>query len=126
MENIKQPNNIKNIFKGIMISIIVTCILLLVLSAILTYTSVDENIIKPAIIIITGISILIGSSICNLKIKKRGILNGTIVGGTYLILIYVLSSILNSNFALNMGAVTIMLIGMGLGIIGGILGVNKK
>lgn len=126
MENIKQPNNIKNIFKGIMISIIVTCILLLVLSAILTYTSVDENIIKPAIIIITGISILIGSSICNLKIKKRGILNGAIVGGTYLILIYVLSSILNSNFALNMGAVTIMLIGMGLGIIGGILGVNKK
>lgn len=126
MEVVKKTSNIKNIFKGIIISIISTLVLLFILSIVLTYTSVSENIIKPAVIIITGISILIGSSISNIKIKKRGMLNGAIVGGIYLISIYILSSIINSNFCFNTESVIIILIGMVFGILGGIIGVNKK
>ena len=126
MELVKKTSNIKNIFKGVIISIILTVILLLILSAVLTYTSVSENIIKPAVITITAMSILIGSSISNIKIKKRGILNGAIVGGIYLISIYILSSIVNSNFCFNIESIITILIGMGFGILGGIIGVNKK
>lgn len=126
MEMVKKTNNIKYIFTGILISVVLTIMLLFILSIILTYTSVAENIIKPAIIIITGISILLGSSIANLKIKKRGILNGAIIGGIYLLTIYLLSSIISRQFVLSGISIVIILIGMILGILGGIIGVNKK
>ena len=58
----KNKETIKNIFKGIGISIIFTIICLLIFSLILAYTNIREETIRPVIIIVTGISILIGSS----------------------------------------------------------------
>lgn len=69
-------NTMKNILKGIGISIISTMIILFVFAIILTYTNVSENTITPVIITVTAISILLGSSIGNIKIKKNGIING--------------------------------------------------
>lgn len=126
MEIIKKTSSIKCIFIGIIISVITTIILLLLLSAVLTYTSIGENIIQPAIIVITGVSILLGSSVSNYKIKRRGILNGAIIGGTYLLTIYLLSSLINRVYCLNTASVITIVIGIGLGILGGIIGVNKK
>ena len=117
---------IKNIFKGVIISFISTAILLLIFSIILTYTNVSENTMNPVIIIITAISILIGSSIGNLKIKKNGILNGAIIGGVYMITIYLISSILKQDYGLNFYSFLFITIGLIFGIIGGIIGVNKK
>lgn len=128
MENYvsNQNGTIKNIFKGVLISIISTLVFLLIFSVVLTYTNVSEDSIPLVIITITAISILIGSSIGNLKIKKNGILNGAIVGGIYFLLIYLLSSLINMNFAFS--SRTFILIGVGIlfGILGGIIGVNKK
>lgn len=82
MENIQINENktVKNIFIGVGISLIITVISLIVFSIILTYTKVQENVINPVIMIITAISILIGSSIVNAKIRKNGLINGGIVG----------------------------------------------
>ena len=66
-------NNVINIFKGIIISFILTLILLFIFSIILTYTQIPESTIGPVIIIITVISILIGSSISTIKIRKNGL-----------------------------------------------------
>lgn len=51
--------NIKNIFKGVAISLISTMILLFIFSVILTYTNVSENTITPVIIVVTAIGILV-------------------------------------------------------------------
>ena len=48
----------KNIFKGVVISLILTIILLFIFSLILAYTNVNENTITPVIIVVTAISIL--------------------------------------------------------------------
>lgn len=117
---------IKNIIEGVGISFIVTVVLLFILASILTYSSVQENIINPSIIVITAISILIGSSIKNKKMTKNGILNGGLVGGIYIAIIYLISSLLNWEFRLNMQSLLMILIGMFFGIIGGIIGVNQK
>ena len=74
-----QSKTIKNIAKGTGISLLITLILLFIFSAILTYTNISENTITPVILVITAISILIGSSIGNMKIKRNGILNGGII-----------------------------------------------
>ena len=122
----KNKETIKNIFKGIGISIIFTIICLLIFSLILAYTNIREETIRPVIIIVTGISILIGSSIGNINIKKNGILNGGIVGGGYILILYLISSLLNVRFSLNMQSIIMIIVGIVFGILGGIIGVNKK
>lgn len=117
---------ITNIAKGVGISLLTTLILLLIFASILTYTDISEMIMNPVIIIITAISILIGSSIGNKKIKKNGLVNGALIGGIYIITIYLISSILNWKFGLAIQSVIMIIIGMIFGILGGIIGVNKK
>ena len=55
MESESINHNIKNIFKGVAISLIMTMILLLVYALILAYTDVSEKTLIPVITIITAI-----------------------------------------------------------------------
>lgn len=116
----------KNIFKGVIISIIFTLIFLFVFSIILTYTNISESFTAPVIIVITAISIFIGSSIGNFKMKKNGLLNGALIGGIYLSCIYLLSGIINQKFSLTIQSIIIIVAGMLCGMFGGIIGVNKS
>ena len=115
----------RNIIKGLIISIIFTLISLFVFSIILTYTNISESFITPVIIVITAISIFIGSSIGNIKLKKNGMSNGALVGGIYLLSIYLLSGIISQNFSLSVQSIIIIIAGMICGMFGGIIGVNK-
>lgn len=126
MENSDNVNN-KNfiqVLKGLGIAFILTFIFLLILSIVLTYSNVSEEVINPTIIIITAISILIGSAISNTKIKKNGLINGGIIGGVYIILLYLFSSIFSMQFSLTIQSVIMIITGIVFGILGGIIGVN--
>ena len=90
------------------------------------YTNIQENVINPVIMILTAISILIGSSIGNAKIRKNGLINGGIIGGAYILIIYLISSILNWRFSLNVQSIIMIVVSIIFGILGGIIGVNKK
>lgn len=126
-ENLSESgNNIKKIIKGSIVSIIITLISLLIFASLLTYTNVSESTIPTVTIIITIISILIGSSLCMSTVKKNGIINGVAIGLIYIAFIYLLSSVIEGNFALNLKSI-IMIIGAVLaGGLGGIMGVNRK
>ena len=121
-----QTNNLFRIFKGSLISIIFTLVLLFIFSIILTYTSISESVISPVIIVISAISILIGSSISTMKIKKNGLINGALVGLIYMLFIYFISSIINTGFALNLNSVIMIISGVIAGVVGGVVGVNIK
>ena len=128
MENLQINENktIKNIMKGTGIALITTVLLLLIFSIILTYTNIDEKVINPVIMIVPAISILLGSSLGNIKIKKNGLINGGTIGAIYIITIYLISSILNWKFSLNIQSIFMIIIAIVFGILGGILGVNRK
>ncbi len=123
---INKNNNIYTIGKGFIISLILTLISIFIYAIILVNTTVSEKTIKPVVITITGISILVGSSISSLKIKKNGILNGILVGGLYLSTIYILSSIAFCGFNFNLSSIIMICTGMLLGGVGGIIGVNIR
>ena len=124
-ENISENgNNIKKVIKGSAFSIIITLIGLLVYSIILSYTSVSESTIPTIVIIITAISILIGSTISTSNIKKNGIINGMFVGLIYIAIIYLLSSIVTGNFLLNITSIIMIITSVLTGALGGIIGVN--
>lgn len=118
--------NVIRIIKGSITAIILTLILLLIFALLLTYTKLQENLINPVIIVISGVSILIGSSISTLKINKNGLLNGSLVGLIYIITIYLISSIILANFKINLYSTIMIFVSIIMGMIGGIIGVNLK
>lgn len=118
--------NIINIGKGVLISLLFTIIFLIIFSTLLTYTNISEKLITPVIIVITAISIFIGSTIGNLKMNKNVLINGGAIGGIYLISIYVISSIISQNFTLNTQSIIMIIIGIICGMFGGIIGVNSR
>lgn len=118
--------SIRNIVKGVIISLISTFIMILVLSIMLTYTNMNENFITPSIIVITAVSIFIGSTIGKTKIKKNGMINGALIGGSYLLMIYIISSFINKEFTLTIQSVIMITLGIICGMFGGILKVNRE
>ena len=121
-----QNETLKNIIKGLVLSLIITFILLFIFAVLMTYTNINESVVDTVIIVITAISILIGSSIGNYKIKKNGLINGGIIGSSYILTIYIISSLLNWQFGLSFQSIVMIVIWMFFGILGGIIGVNKK
>lgn len=107
-------------------SFISTLVLLFIFAIVLTYTSIAESVIPPVIIVITIISILLGSSISTIKIKKNGIVNGGIIGLSYILMLYFISSIVHTGFALNTYSIVMIILSILAGMVGGIVGVNRK
>ena len=120
-----QENLYVKILKGLFISFCITLIGILIFSIVLTYSNISETTVPIVIIAISFVSILIGSTISTRKISKNGMVNGGIIGGIYLIMIYSISSIISGNFALNMYSIIMIILGILAGLIGGILGINS-
>ena len=124
MEEIKENSYLK-IFKGLAFSLIIKLIGIFLFAILLTYTNISESTIPIVIITISSISILAGATISTRKINKNGMLNGGIIGGTYVTLLYILSSLLGTGFAFNIYTIIMIILGIVAGLIGGILGVNS-
>ena len=116
----------ERILIGSGVSFAITIISLIIFSCLLTYTSISENTIPTVTIIITAVSILIGSTISMSNVRKNGIINGASIGFIYILLIYLLSSIIESDFSLNIHSIVMIIASTLAGALGGIIGVNKK
>lgn len=114
------------ILKGVIISFGLTLMLIFIYSVVLTYTNISEDTIFPVALFITALSIFIGSSVSTIKIKKNGIINGGVIGFIYILLLYLLSSIINMTFGLNIYSLAIIGASVLGGMLGGIVGVNIK
>lgn len=120
-----KKNSIR-IIKGSLFAVIASAILLLIFAVLLCYTNLSENTMLPVILVITGISILIGSMISTRKIRKNGILNGGMVGLIYIIILYLISSLFLAGFSLTFNSFIMLVVGIVTGMIGGIIGVNTN
>jgi len=118
--------NLMTIIKGIIVSYIITIPAFIIFAIILTYVSFPEKLISPAVVIITIISILVAGSTATKSTKSRGWLNGGIVGLIYMLFLYILSSSIINNFAIDRYVATMTVIGVLTGCIGGITGINIK
>ena len=114
------------IIKGSIFSIIISAILLLIFAVLLSYTNLSENTMLPVTLVVTGVSILIGSMISTRKIRKNGILNGGMVGIIYIIALYLISSLFLAGFNLTFNSFIMLITGIITGMIGGIIGVNTN
>lgn len=122
----EKNSKIYNIFRGSLVAILITIISLLIFSILLTHTNISEKSIVPVITIITAVSILTGSILSVSKIENRGLFNGALVGLTYILAIYILSSIINKNFTINLNSLILISSAVISGMMGGIIGVNMN
>ncbi len=120
------PNILKIFFKNLGIEFLLSIILLVILSVLLSTTSLNENVINPSIIFISAFSILFGSFLSSKKIKTKGIIIGAIQGIIYMLILYLISSFSSMNFSIGTESITMILIGVVCGALGGIIGVNIK
>lgn len=127
-ENIENDFFLKfrSIIKGIFLSILITMVMLLILSALLCYTNISENLINPCIIFISTFSVLIGSFILMKNIKEKGLIYGMLLGIIYMLIIYLISSFISMDFSLGIGSIIMIILGIISGAVGGIIGVNIK
>ena len=118
--------NLLRIVKGSVLAMIVSIIFLFIFALLLTYTSLSENTIFPVVLTITGVSILVGSSMSSMKIKKNGLINGGAVGLIYILILYLASSLCFTGFQITGNSLIMLLVGTLTGLLGGLIGVNFK
>ena len=114
----------KKIIKELIISVLISLILLLVLAILVTETTMSENLINPLTIAIVTFSLMIGAFRVSKEKKEKGIIYGSILGLFYMIILYVISSLINFNFYLSINSIIMIILGILGGAIGGIIGVN--
>lgn len=126
MEEINNKGIVKNMIFITLFEILLSIVLIFILSILLSFTSLEENIIKPSIIGISTFSIMLGGFILSKKLKRKGLFFGALQGIIYMFLLYFISSIILSDFSISFEALIMVILGIVGGIIGGIIGVNLK
>lgn len=117
---------IMSVVRGIIASYVVTIPVFVLFALILTNTDFPEKYISIGVVITTIISVLIAGTTSTRGIKNKGWLNGSIVGFIYMLILYLLSSLVFNNFVIDKYVITMTVIGVLTGAIGGILGINVK
>ncbi len=118
--------NIKLMILGIMSSVICTTLFLMLLSVFLVKNKIGENLIPICIISLYILAILIGSIVTTKNIKAKGAVYGFIMSFTYISILYIISSAYIGNFSMSIQSICMILLGLVIGTIGGIIGVNIK
>jgi len=129
-QTVKNPPNgsfgLILLFKGIVVSYMITIPAFMLFALILSNTDFPEKYISPAVVITSIISVLAAGSAATRGLKDKGWLNGSIVGLVYMLVLYLLSSMIFRNFAIGKYVITMTIIGILTGAIGGIIGINTK
>lgn len=126
MRKSNSDSYIMKITKSLVLSFLITVVFFIVYALILTYSSLSEETIPTINTVIMIISILVGSISMSMKVNNKGWLNGGIVGILYMVIIIIFSSFYNKTFAMDSYILIKSLIGLIVGVISGIIGINLK
>ena len=118
--------NIINVFKNIIISYVITFILFIIFAFMITYTEIPSKAVSPVIVIITIFSIVLAGFLNGRKASEKGWLTGCVSGFLYMIILYLIGSIVYRNFSVNPNGIAMIICGIFSGIFGGIVGINNK
>lgn len=115
-----------SVLKGILAAYVITIPAFMLFALILTNTDFPQKLISPAVVVTTVISVLTAGSVSTKGLKSRGWLNGSIVGIIYMFVLYMVSSLIFKDFTIDKYVITMTVIGILTGAIGGIVGINIK
>lgn len=114
------------LIKNLLIGYFVSFILFLILAFIITYTDLSLKFISPLTITIILMSILFVSILNGLKSDEKGWLTGAITGLLYMLILYIIGSVIYKNLSITSNGVMMIMVGIITGITGSIIGINNK
>lgn len=127
--NYKNKDNspfLSTLIKSIGISYLITIVFFIIFAIIMTYTSLQENIIPVANSIIMIISIAIGAIYMALRVESKGWLNGALIGLIYIVILITIRQLIFTPLQLDGYLMIRIAISLITGSVGGMIGVNLK
>lgn len=112
-------------FKGVIWALCLTFLLLAICSVILTYTSVSEDIIPLLSLLCAAASVIVGGSMAAKSAVSRGYLKGACCGVIYILVLYLIASLISEKFIFTSHTALLFIMGVALGALGGIIGINS-
>ncbi len=113
-----------NLLKAVIISLIFSCGAILLFALVLYLFSIPNEAVKPINILIKVLATFIG---CFFSIKgDKGFIKGLIYGGIITIVAFLFFSLIGGTFKLNVSFLWELLLGLTVGVVAGIVAVNKK
>ena len=123
-EELSKASEIKYVFKGAFLGLVISLLVLLVIALILLLTSLSETVVPYAVYLTSIFSIIIGSAYAARRIRFKGWLNGGLTGLTYIVVLLLLTRVFGLDMDINLSLLTKLVLGFVIGSIGGILGLN--
>ncbi|HEY5586270.1 MAG TPA: TIGR04086 family membrane protein [Ruminiclostridium sp.] len=125
-KSLNEHVNLLRVVKGLIISFLITLPCFLAFATFLTYTDFPEKYTYIAVLVTTVISVLVASAYSTKNVKSKGWMNGCFVGILYVAILYLASSIVFMNFAIDIQVLLTVVIGAIVGCLGGIFGINLR
>ena len=120
----KKENLFISILKGAVVSVAITLVLILAFALVIKFFNISDNFIFPINQVIKVISLFFGIMIVLKGSKEKGLVKGILLGLVYFILSFVIFSILQGSFNLQMSNVYDLLLTSLMGGILGLIGVH--
>ncbi|SJZ31475.1 TIGR04086 family membrane protein [Selenihalanaerobacter shriftii] len=116
---------VQSVSRGILISLGLLLSGSILIGLIITFANFDKIVVQRILIIFNYISILVGSFLTGGEVKKKGWLNGSLVGLSHMAVIFIISTFWVENLSA-VGVGGMLAIGTVTGFIGGMLGINLQ
>lgn len=126
MKEKTQKGFVLSITKGVFVGLAVALVGILLFAFVLRFSSVSDKIITPVNQVIKGISIFFGVLFGLGKQKRGGLVKGLLIGFSFVVVAFLVFSILDGAFVFDKTLFTDLLFGSIIGSICGIICVNLK
>ncbi len=124
-QKVTEENIVVSFLKGIIVAMLLSFALVLIFAVILRWLSLSDSVIVPVVMLIKAFCVVIGSLIA-IKGKTKGLAKGAVFGLIYIVVSFVLFSILAGSFSVSTTNFLDVVSAIILGGIVGILKVNRK
>lgn len=124
-KKITNDNVLFDYVKGVLVAAIISLGLIVLFAFCIKWFSLSDSVIAPVTLAIKGVSVLIGTIVA-VKGDKKGLLKGFSFGEVYMLVAFVVFSILSGDFTFSLNTILDFAFAGLLGGVVGIVKVNKK
>ena len=114
------------LLRGMAAAFAITCIIFIGFGILLTYTELSEESLPLVSLVCTALSAMVAGYDWAKCMQKKGLFWGLAAGAVYTAVLYLVTSLARDSFSLQLSAVMTLIVALAGGMVGGILGVNRK
>ena len=116
----------KSLFTGVVIGYAITCLVFISYALLLTYTNITEENISLVVTLTSIVSVLVAGFDAARGATSKGWLWGIVAGFMYAVILVVLMSWIQQSLILDSRAITLLILSLAGGGLGGVIGINLK